>query len=287
MPGHSSQGRSIGNYLLSKTIGEGTFGKVKLGVHLLTGERVAVKVLEKDRITDKGDVKRVTREIQILKHIQHPHVVNLLEVIEKPRHIYLVTEYVAGGELFEFIVAHGRLQETQACRIFRQVLVAVDACHALGVAHRDLKPENMLVDEECNIKLIDFGLSNTYDSPTALLRTACGSPCYAAPEMIAGKRYLGAAADLWSLGVCLFAMLCGYLPFEDPDTPALYKKILAGSYAVADHVSSDARDLLAGLLTTGTQAPIITLFLSLFLCLRLTLTSHHHTHTNPLCVLPN
>ena len=114
-------GRSIGNYLLSKTIGEGTFGKVKLGVHLLTGEKVAVKVLEKDRITDKGDVKRVTREIQILKHIHHPHVVNLLEVIEKPRHIYLVTEYVTGGELFEFIVAHGRLQETQACRIFRQV----------------------------------------------------------------------------------------------------------------------------------------------------------------------
>ena len=106
-PQHHSRGRSIGNYLLSKTLGEGTFGKVKLGVHLLTGERVAIKVLEKDKITDKGDVKRVTREIQILKHIQHPRIVNLLEVIEKPRHIYLVTEFVAGGELFEFIVAHG------------------------------------------------------------------------------------------------------------------------------------------------------------------------------------
>jgi serine/threonine protein kinase len=134
-------------------------------------------------------------------------VVNLLEVIEKPRHIYLVTEFVAGGELFEFIVAHGRLQETQACRIFRQVLVAVDACHALGVAHRDLKPENMLIDDECNIKLIDFGLSNTFENASSLLRTACGSPCYAAPEMIAGRRYLGAAADFWSLGVCLFAMV--------------------------------------------------------------------------------
>ena len=161
-------------------------------------------------------------------------------------HIYLVTEFVAGGELFEFIVAHGRLQETQACRIFRQVLVAVDACHALGVAHRDLKPENVLIDEECNIKLIDFGLSNTFDTPTSLLRTACGSPCYAAPEMIAGRRYVGPTADLWSLGVCLFAMLCGYLPFEDPDTPTLYKKILSGAYAVADHVSLEARDLIAG-----------------------------------------
>ena len=246
---HPRGTRSVGNYLLSKTIGEGTFGKVKLGVHLLTGERVAVKVLEKDRITDKGDVKRVTREIQILKHIHHPHIVNLLEVIEKPKHIYLVTEFVAGGELFEFIVAHGRLQESQACRIFRQMLLAVDACHAMGVAHRDLKPENVLIDEECNIKLIDFGLSNTFDSPAQLLRTACGSPCYAAPEMIAGKRYLGATADLWSLGVCLFAMLCGFLPFEDPDTPSLYKKILAGHYQVADHVSPDGADLIAALLT--------------------------------------
>ena len=130
------------------------------------------------------------------------------------------------------------------------MLVAVDACHALGVAHRDLKPENMLIDAESNIKLIDFGLSNTFDGPAALLRTACGSPCYAAPEMIAGRRYLGAPADLWSLGVCLFAMLCGFLPFEDPDTPSLYKKILSGAYAVADHVSRDARSLIGGLLTT-------------------------------------
>ena len=149
--GKSGQ-RSIGNYLLSKTIGEGTFGKVKVGVHILTGERVAVKVLEKDRIVDKGDIRRVTREIKILKHVRHPHIVQLLEVIEKPRHIYLVTEYVAGGELFEFIVAHGRLQETQACHIFRQILLGVDACHAMGVAHRDLKPENLLIDEDGNIK---------------------------------------------------------------------------------------------------------------------------------------
>ena len=242
--------RSIGNYLLSKTIGEGTFGKVKIGTHLLSGEKVAIKVLEKERIVDKGDIRRVTREIKILKHIRHPHVVNLLEVIEKPRHIYLVTEHVSGGELFEFIVAHGRLQETQACHIFRQVILAVDACHSLGVAHRDLKPENILVDEECNIKIIDFGLSNTFDSADALLRTACGSPCYAAPEMIAGKRYKGAAADIWSLGVCLFAMLCGYLPFEDPETSALYSKIMAGAYKCASFISFEAKELIGGMLTT-------------------------------------
>ena len=242
--------KSIGNYLLSKTVGEGTFGKVKLGVHLLTGERVAVKVLEKDRIVDKGDIKRVTREIQILKHIRHPNVVHLLEVIEKPKHIYLVTEHVSGGELFDFIVAHGRLQERQACFIFRQVILGVDACHAMGVAHRDLKPENLLIDEASNIKIIDFGLSNTFDSPHAMLRTACGSPCYAAPEMIAGRRYSGAKADIWSLGVCLFAMLCGYLPFEDPDTNNLYKKIMAGTYKVASFVSADARAMIRGLLTT-------------------------------------
>ena len=151
-----------------------------------------MQVLEKERIVDKGDIKRVTREIQILKHIRHPNVVHLLEVIEKPKHIYLVTEHVSGGELFDFIVAHGRLQETQACHIFRQILLGVDACHAMGVAHRDLKPENLLIDEDGNIKIIDFGLSNTFDGPDALLRTACGSPCYAAPEMIAGRRYSGA-----------------------------------------------------------------------------------------------
>ena len=117
----------MGNYLLSKTLGEGTFGKVKLGSHVLTGEKVAIKVLEKDRMVDKGDIKRVTREIQILKHIRHPNVVHLLEVIEKPKHIYLVTEFVSGGELFEFIVAHGRLQETQACHIFRQVVATAPA----------------------------------------------------------------------------------------------------------------------------------------------------------------
>ena len=218
--------------------------------------QVAVKVLEKERIVDKGDIKRVTREIQILKHIRHPNVVHLLEVIEKPKHIYLVTEHVSGGELFDFIVAHGRLQETQACHIFRQILLGVDACHAMGVAHRDLKPENLLIDEDGNIKIIDFGLSNTFDGPDALLRTACGSPCYAAPEMIAGRRYSGAKADIWSLGVCLFAMLCGYLPFEDPDTGALYKKILAGTYKVASFVSSEAQDLISAMLTTVSIAEI-------------------------------
>ena len=249
-PRSAAGSKTVGNYLLSHTLGEGTFGKVKAGVHLLTGEKVAVKVLEKERILDKGDIKRVTREIQILKHIRHPNIVHLLEVIEKPRHIYLVTEHVSGGELFDFIVAHGRLQETQACHIFRQIIQGVDACHAMGVAHRDLKPENLLIDEDGNIKIIDFGLSNTFDGPDALLRTACGSPCYAAPEMIAGRRYSGATADMWSLGVCLFAMLCGYLPFEDPDTGALYKKIMAGTYKVAPFVSSEAADLIRGMLTT-------------------------------------
>lgn len=241
---------TVGNYALSKTLGEGTFGKVMLGVHLPTGEKVAVKVLEKDRIVDKGDIKRVMREIQILKSVRHPKVVQLLEVIEKPRHIYLVTEFLSGGELFEFIVAHGRLHEAQACRIFRQVILGVDACHAMGVAHRDLKPENILIDGACNIKVIDFGLSNTFEHHDSVLRTACGSPCYAAPEMVAGKRYKGVQADIWSLGVCLFAMLCGYLPFEDADTPTLYKKIMDGDYAIPDFVSPDAAVLMRGLLTT-------------------------------------
>merc|ERR1719191_1922016 len=253
MSGQPSQERvrakSIGHYILSKTIGEGTFGKVKLGTHILTGERVAVKVLEKERIVDIADVERVAREIHILKLIRHPHIIQLYEIIETPRQLYLIMEYASGGELFDYIVAHTRVREKEACRFFHQILAGVEKLHAQHVVHRDLKPENLLLDEHKNIKIVDFGLSNTY-AENELLKTACGSPCYAAPEMIAGKQYVPALCDIWSCGVILFALICGYLPFEDENTANLYKKILAAHYQVPDFTSSSARDLIAGMLTT-------------------------------------
>lgn len=235
--------------MLGKTIGEGTFGKVKLGTHILTGERVAVKVLEKERIVEVADVERVAREVHILKLIRHPHIVQLYEIIETRRQLYLIMEYASGGELFDYIVASGRVQEPEACRFFHQIVAGVEKVHAMNIVHRDLKPENLLLDEHRNIKIVDFGLSNVYRDGQ-LLKTACGSPCYAAPEMIAGHSYVPSLCDLWSCGVILFALVCGYLPFEDQNTATLYKKILAADYRAPRFISEAVKDLITGLLTT-------------------------------------
>lgn len=248
-PRKSKPAKSIGHYILMKTIGEGTFGKVKLGTHILTGERVAVKVLEKERIVDIADVERVAREIHILKLIRHPHIIQLYEIIETPRQLYLIMEYASGGELFDYIVAHGKAQEPEACRFLHQILAGVEKVHAMRVVHRDLKPENLLLDDRKDIKIVDFGLSNTYQE-SQLLQTACGSPCYAAPEMIAGRRYVPSMVDIWSCGVILFALVCGYLPFEDQNHAELYKKILNAEYEIPNTVSKEVADLISGMLTT-------------------------------------
>jgi len=240
--------KSIGHYILGKTIGEGTFGKVKAGTHILSGEKVAVKILEKDRIVDVADVERVAREIHILKLMQHPHVIQLYEIIETPRQLYLIMEYCSGGELFDHIVAAGRVREPEACIFFHQILAGVERIHQMHVVHRDLKPENLLLDDRNNIKIVDFGLSNTFQEGQ-LLKTACGSPCYAAPEMIAGHHYVPSRCDVWSCGVILFALVCGYLPFEDQNTSALYRKILNAEYSTPPFLSEGVKDLIGGLLT--------------------------------------
>ena len=162
-------------------------------------------------------------------------------------------EYASGGELFEYIVKQKKIKEKEACRFFQQLVAGVEYISKLNVVHRDLKPENLLLDHKMNIKIVDFGLSNTY-RPGELLKTACGSPCYAAPEMIAGKKYEGLKADLWSCGVILFAMICGYLPFEDPNTNSLYKKILAGEYHFPKFISSEGKDLLKKILSTDPES---------------------------------
>lgn len=245
----------MGDYVLGKSIGEGTFGKVKVGTHRPTGQKVAIKVLKKSRILDNADVERVSREIHILKTVQHPHIIQLYEIIETPKTLYLIMEYVSGGELFDYIVQNQRVDELQACKFFQQIISGVEYFSQLRIVHRDLKPENMLLDYDNSLKLVDFGLSNTYKTEE-LLKTACGSPCYAAPEMIAGKRYNGTKVDIWSCGVILFALLCGFLPFEDQNTSALYKKILNADYQLPDHVSQEASDLLAQILTTDPEKRI-------------------------------
>lgn len=227
-----------------------------LGTHLVTGEKVAVKILEKDKIVDAADVERVSREVKVLKMLRHPNLIQLYEIIETSRQLCLVMEYCSGGELFDYIVANTRLKESEACKFYQQTLSGLEYLHRLGVVHRDLKPENLLLDQRKNIKIVDFGLSNLFN-PNQLLKTACGSPCYAAPEMIARKLYDPMKVDIWSSGVVLFAMVCGYLPFEDPNTSALYQKIMSGDYKCPKFVSVEVVDLISKVLDTNPNSRIV------------------------------
>lgn len=235
------------NYVIGRTLGRGTFASVKFATHRLTKEKVAIKIINKLKLIEPDDMERLARELKIMQEITHPHIVQMYEVLETPRDIYLVLEFASGGELFKYISTHQRVREAEACRFFQQALAGLEYLHGLGIAHRDLKPENLLLDHNKNIKIADFGLSNYYVQGTRL-NTACGSPCYAAPEKIAGRPYDGAKADLWSMGIILYTMLVGALPFDDQNTHKLYKKIQSGHYYMPDFLSADCKDFIRSLL---------------------------------------
>lgn len=235
---------------LEQPIGKGTFGKVYQGLHRPTGQNVAIKILEKNRIENEADFTRIQREIHILRKLRHPHIVQLFEILESDSKIYLIMEYVGGGELFQRIVKQKRLQESEAAHHYLQILEAIEYLHAHKIAHRDLKPENLLLTENHSIKVVDFGLSNLY---TDLLSTPCGSPCYAAPEMVSGLQYQGLKTDLWASGVILYAMVCGCVPFEDPNTKKLYEKIKFAEFHRPAFLSPLVCDLLSGLLQKNPQ----------------------------------
>mmetsp|Transcript_19825 Transcript_19825/g.32505 ORF Transcript_19825/g.32505 Transcript_19825/m.32505 type:complete len:681 (+) Transcript_19825:307-2349(+) len=237
----------IGNYKLGKTLGIGSFGKVKLGEHDLTGHKVAVKIMNRKKIKSLDMDEKVRREIKILKLFMHPHIIRLYEVIDTPTHIFVVMEYVSGGELFDYIVQKGRLSEDEARRFFQQIVSGVEYCHRHNVVHRDLKPENLLLDSNLNVKIADFGLSNMMRDGF-FLKTSCGSPNYAAPEVISGKLYAGPEVDVWSCGVILYALLCGCLPFDDDNLPNLMKKVKSGVYQMPNYLSFYARDLIHSIL---------------------------------------
>ena len=239
--------KNIGSFILGEKLGEGTFGVVRLGTHILTGEKVAIKILEKKKIIKQADITRVEREIKILKLLHHNNVIQLFSVIQTQCSIYLIMEYASGKELFDYIVKNKRLSEIESLKFYQQILSGIEYLHKLGIVHRDLKPENLLLDSKNNIKIADFGLSNLYNS-NQLLKTACGSPCYAAPEMINGYSYIPIMVDIWSSGIILFAMICGYLPFEDNNNDVLYKKITDGKFYFPSFVSDLARDLIKGIL---------------------------------------
>ncbi|XP_010199147.2 maternal embryonic leucine zipper kinase [Colius striatus] len=234
-------------YELRETIGTGGFAKVKLARHRLTGEKVAIKIMDKLALGD--DLPRVKTEIDAMKNLHHQHICQLYHVIETSRKIFIVLEYCPGGELFDYIISKDRLSEEEARVFFRQIVSAIAYVHSEGYAHRDLKPENLLIDKEHKLKLIDFGLcAKPKGGLDYQLKTCCGSPHYAAPELIQGKAYIGSEADIWSMGVLLYALLCGFLPFDDESVISLYKKIVRGKYSIPNWLSTGSILLLSQML---------------------------------------
>ncbi|KAL4203000.1 hypothetical protein AMTRI_Chr02g266330 [Amborella trichopoda] len=240
----------LGKYELGRILGEGNFGKVKYAKDVDSGQSFAVKILEKQRILQLDISEQFKREIGTLKLMKHPNVVRLYEVLASRTKIYMVLEYVTGGELFTKIESNGRLKESEGRKLFQQLIDAVSYCHDKGVYHRDLKPENVLLDANGNIKISDFGLSALpqHFREDGLLHTTCGSPNYVAPEVLANRGYKGATADLWSCGVILFVLLVGYLPFDDRNLAVLYHKIFKGDVHIPKWLSPGARNLIRQIL---------------------------------------
>lgn len=263
----------LNSYKLGKTLGHGSFGKVKLAEHSLTGQSVAIKIISRQKIlhTPKTSAK-MQREIQTLLTLNHPHITKLYEVIETPTEIFLVMEFAAGGDLFDYVATNGKLSEDKARGIFRELLSALAFCHYEGVVHRDLKLENLLLSRSGSIKVADFGLANVVRDGE-FLKTSCGSPNFAAPEIILGDVYVGPEVDVWSAGVILYALLCGSLPFDDGIMFKLFKKVTSGIYLVPYHLSSEAKNLIAKMLCVDPMK-------------RITVSEiHHHPwfqlHSNP------
>ncbi|PPD98654.1 hypothetical protein GOBAR_DD04318 [Gossypium barbadense] len=216
----------VGKYELGRTLGEGSFAKVKFAKNIEAGENVAIKIVDKEKVLKHKMIGQIKREISTMKLIRHPNVIRMYEVMASKTKIYIVLEFVTGGELFNKIASRGRFKEDEARKYFQQLIHAVDYCHSRGVYHRDLKPENLLLDANGVLKVSDFGLSALPQQvgDDGLLHTTCGTPNYVAPEVINNKGYHGAKADLWSCGVILFVLMAGYLPFEHPNLMGLYKK---------------------------------------------------------------
>ncbi|XP_073280796.1 CBL-interacting serine/threonine-protein kinase 12 [Primulina huaijiensis] len=250
-------GLLLGRYEIGKLLGHGTFAKVYHARNVKTGEGVAIKVIDKEKILKVGLIAHIKREISILRRVRHPNIVQLFEVMATKSKIFFVMEYVKGGELFNK-VAKGRLKEEVARKYFQQLISAVAFCHARGVYHRDLKPENILLDEDGNLKVSDFGLSAISEQikQDGLFHTFCGTPAYVAPEVLARKGYNAAKVDIWSCGVILFVLMAGYLPFHDQNVMSMYKKIYKGEFRCPRWFSPELIRFLTRLLDANPETRI-------------------------------
>ena len=243
-------------YVLTKTLGQGTYGKVKLGTHFVTGAQVAVKIMPKKDLTKNQKLlRRVEREVTFMRLMNHPAVTHLIDVVQTSTHLYIILEYMPGGDLFHYLRKHGvgGLPEDTAFRFFHQILSGLEYCHSCGICHRDIKPENILLDEtQYNLKLTDFGMANLMQD-NQLMETCCGSPHYAAPEVIDGMKYDGSKSDIWSLGVLLYGLYAGRLPFDDQAIPRVLEKVLKGQYSVPNHFEGQLRDIIGHMLIANAE----------------------------------
>ena len=236
----------ITDYILKQDIGEGNFGKVKLGIHKITGEEFAIKILNKEQIKIKMK-NTIFKENEIITKFNHINVIFVFAIIEDAENYYIVMEYCKTGELFDYIVAHQYLSEEESSVLFYQLINGVEYIHSKGIAHRDLKPENLLLTESNILKIIDFGLSHEFDKIN-FLATKCGSPSYAAPEIIKGGKYDGFKTDIWCCGIILYAMVCGYLPFDGDNNNSLFKNIVECNPEIPDYLSKECRELIMDIL---------------------------------------
>ncbi|KAJ7964305.1 Non-specific serine/threonine protein kinase [Quillaja saponaria] len=255
--GPENKNALFGKYELGKLLGCGAFAKVYHGRNVQTGQSVAVKIISKKKISGTSLMANIKREITIMRRLNHPHIVNLFEVLATKSKIFFVMEFAKGGELFAKI-SKGRFSEDLSRKYFQQLISAVGYCHLRGIFHRDLKPENLLLDENGNLKVSDFGLSALADQirPDGLLHTLCGTPAYVAPEILTKKGYNGAKVDVWSCGIILYVLNAGYLPFNDPNLMNMYKKIYKGEFRCPKWMSADLRRFLSRLLDTNPETRI-------------------------------
>ncbi|VFV24155.1 serine threonine-protein kinase [Lynx pardinus] len=236
----------VGFYDVERTLGKGNFAVVKLARHRVTKTQVAIKIIDKTRL-DSSNLEKIYREVQIMKLLNHPHIIKLYQVMETKDMLYIVTEFAKNGEMFDYLTSNGHLSENEARKKFWQILSAVEYCHSHHIVHRDLKTENLLLDGSMDIKLADFGFGNFYKSGEPL-STWCGSPPYAAPEVFEGKEYEGPQLDIWSLGVVLYVLVCGSLPFDGPNLPALRQRVLEGRFRIPFFMSQDCETLIRRML---------------------------------------
>lgn len=225
--------------------------QVKLAKHVITGHEVAIKIIDKTAL-NPSSLQKLFREVKIMKQLDHPNIVKLYQVMETEQTLYLVLEYASGGEVFDYLVAHGRMKEKEARAKFRQIVSAVQYLHSKNIIHRDLKAENLLLDQDMNIKIADFGFSNTFSLGNKL-DTFCGSPPYAAPELFSGKKYDGPEVDVWSLGVILYTLVSGSLPFDGQNLKELRERVLRGKYRIPFYMSTDCENLLKKFLVINPQ----------------------------------